>query len=367
MEIEVSRVLDDRYEVGPRIGSGGMAEVHRGYDRTLARTVAIKCFRPGSVASERNRARFEREAQCAASIAHPNAIAVFDAGVDGDTPYIVMECLPGNSLADEVAQGPLPVDRTISVMQQVLAALEAAHEGGVLHRDIKAANVLFAADDRVKLTDFGIARSIDGDDLTETGTIIGTPGYLAPERIAGEAATVQSDVYAAGVLAYEALTGGRPFTGDTPVAVGYAVLHTPVTPLAERRAGIPPHVADAVSRAMARVPEDRFGSAREFADALAAEPLAGDATVPFTPVEPTAVLPVVPVSVPVVLDHRVPRRGLRVPLAILAVLVLVLGFAWLVTRPNDSARPPASPSAPTNSLPAGLQQPFDDLEAAVQP
>jgi serine/threonine-protein kinase len=247
----------------------------------------------------------------------------------------------------------------------VLAALEAAHERGVLHRDIKAANVMFTAEDRVKLTDFGIARSIDGDDLTETGTIIGTPGYLAPERIAGEAATVQSDVYAAGVLAYEALTGARPFTGDTPVAVGYAILHTPVTPLAERRSGLPAHVADAISRAMARAPEDRFVSAREFADALAGEPLAGDATVPFTPVEPTAVLPAVPVAV--AHDRRAPRRGLRVPVAVITVIVLLLVAGWVVMRDDGSTPPPTSPSATTNSLPAGLQQPFADLEAAVQP
>ena len=365
MDTEITRVLGDRYEVGPRIGHGGMAEVRRGYDRVLARDVAIKWFAPGTVVSERDRLRFEQEARCAAAIAHHNVAAIYDVGVDDDTPYIVMECLPATTLADELERGPIAMDRAVDIVCELLAALEAAHAHDVLHRDIKAANVLFTAEGRVKLTDFGIARATDGDDLTETGTIVGTPSYLAPERIAGEPATVRSDIYSAGVVAYEVFTGEKPFRADTPVALAYAILHTPVTPLREHRTDIDPALDAAVMRAIAHVPEDRFPTARAFADALDAPAPDLDETLPFAAVgEPTAVMPAVVQTTPASRRHRF-RRWV-VPVATVAILAaLVLG--GLSLRNRDPASEPSSPSPTTVVLPAGLQEPFDALQQSVEP
>jgi serine/threonine protein kinase len=365
VDTEYKRVLGGRYEVGEPLGHGGMAEVRRGYDRKLARNVAIKCLAPGAVVGERDRLRFEQEARCAAAISHPNVAAIYDVGIDGHTPYIVMECLPGATLADEVERGPIATPRATEVVQQLLAALEAAHAHDVLHRDIKAANVLFTSEGRVKLTDFGIARATDGDDLTETGTVVGTPSYLAPERIAGEPATVRSDIYSAGVVAYEVFTGEKPFRADTPVALAYAILHTPATPVREHRPEIDPALDAAVMRAIAPVPEDRFPTARAFADALDAPAPDLDETLPFAAVgEPTAVMPAVVSSAPAPRPNRF-RRWV-VPVAAVAILAaLVLG--GLSLRNRDPASEPSSPSPTTVVLPAGLQEPFDALQQSVEP
>src|SRR4051812_10518944 len=221
--ISMSSLLNDRYEVGEVLGRGATAEVRRGFDRVLGRTVAIKCFDHRRPSTTAGRQRFELEARLAAGLTHPNIVAVYDLGLDGNTPFLVMECLPGTTLADEIAAGPLSVERVRVILHEVLSALGAAHARGVLHRDIKPSNVLIARDGHVKLADFGIARSEDTRDLTETGMVIGTPAYLAPERLMGSSATVGSDLYAVGVLCYEALAGVKPFQGDSPVAVAYSV------------------------------------------------------------------------------------------------------------------------------------------------
>jgi serine/threonine-protein kinase len=365
VETEMTRVLGNRYEVGSRIGHGGMAEVRRGYDRKLARRVAIKCFAPGAVVGERDRLRFEQEARCAAAISHPNVAAIYDVGVDDHMPYIVMECLPGTTLADELDRGPIAVPRGVDIVRQLLAALEAAHAHDVIHRDVKAANVLFTADDRVKLTDFGIARAADGDDLTETGTVVGTPSYLAPERIAGEPATVCSDVYSAGVVAYEVLSGAKPFRADTPVALAYAILHTPATPLRAHRPDIPPAIDEAVMRALAPSPDDRFPSARAFADALDAPVIDPEATLPFSPVvETTAVMTTV--ARPGHAHPPVRTRRRAVPIATVAIMAALLA-GGLVLRERDPASEPSSPTPTTVALPAGLQEPFDALQQSVEP
>lgn len=370
METGTTRVLGDRYELGPVIGRGGMAEVRRAYDRKLARTVAIKCFAPGTAVDERARLRFEQEARCAAAISHSNAIAIFDVGTDNGTPYIVMELLPGRTLADELERGPIAVPRAVDIVRQLLAALDAAHDRGVLHRDIKASNVMFTAEGHVKLTDFGIARAADGDDLTETGMVIGTPSYLAPERVAGEPATEGSDVYAAGVVAYEALSGTRPFRADTPVALAYAILHTPVTPLRAHRPDIPAPIEGAVMRAIAHGPSDRFASARAFSDALA--PIAElEPTVRFSPIgEPTAVM--APIAQPGnvarsdTVERDAPWRRRRVPIAAASILA-ALGVAGFVALDREPAEAPTTPTPTTLALPAELHEPFDALQQTVEP
>src|SRR5262245_12066840 len=169
-----------------------MGEVRRAYDKRLSRYVAIKLF--PHLDSDRDRARFEAEARAAAAVAHPNVVAVHDVGVE-PVPFLVMEFLPGGTLADELRDGALPIPRALAVGTQVLAGLGAAHDKGVIHRDLKPANVLFTNDGHAKLGDFGIAISLDAVTLTDTGIVIGTPAYVAPERLEGEPANVQSDLY----------------------------------------------------------------------------------------------------------------------------------------------------------------------------
>jgi hypothetical protein len=196
---------------------------------------------------------------------------VYDSGEDEGTPFLVMELLSGRTLADELADDLLTEDRAREVGGQVLAALAASHRTGVLHRDVKPANVLIAADGSARLADFGIAKAADAVDATQVGMVVGTTAYLAPERLAGEPATVRSDLYAVGVLLYEALTGHKPFDVDNPVALVAAIDRGPAPPLAEARPDIDPDLAAAVERALAKGPADRFASAEEMLAAVDAQ------------------------------------------------------------------------------------------------
>jgi serine/threonine-protein kinase len=280
-------VIADRYEVGEVIGRGGMAQVHAGTDRRLGRPVAIKLLLPEMAARPEIRTRFEAEARAAASLSHPNAVSVFDTGEHAGVPYIVMERLPGETLADRIAAQPAgrgggaageasasPADvewlRTVAV--EVLGALGAAHAAGIVHRDVKPGNILIAADGRAKVADFGIAKSVqesDGGDLTTTGQLLGTPSYLAPERLDGAPASARSDLWALGVVLYEALAGAKPFAGASPLATARAVVAGTHRPLAELRPDVDPALVATVERAMATDPAARFASAAEMARALA--------------------------------------------------------------------------------------------------
>jgi eukaryotic-like serine/threonine-protein kinase len=367
-------VLADRYELGPRLGHGATSSTRRARDRVLDRTVAIKCFDPTKWATPDGRARFETEARLAASVNHPRVVTVFDVGVAGDVPYLVMECLPGNTLADDIRDGPLPVARACEVLADVLAGLQAAHRCGVIHRDLKPANILFDDDGRAKLADFGIARTGTDQHLTATGIVVGTPAYLAPERVAGEPATVQSDLYAMGVIAYEALSGEKPFTGDDPIAVAYAVHRARPTPLRELRPEVPEAMAAVVARAMSPDPDDRFATADDLATALARaqEDPNVAATVPAPavapPPEPTRTLPVqrpraeTPVRAP---QRR--RRSLAPFVVVALVLLLAIAVVIGVSRHN-SANTPARATTPTTvaPLPPALDGPFTALQQAVQ-
>ncbi|MGQ0520373.1 MAG: serine/threonine-protein kinase [Actinomycetota bacterium] len=276
------RVLQARYRLGPLLGRGGMAEVYDGYDERLHRPVAVKLLRPDMAADPDVRSRFEVEARAAAGLSHPNVVAVFDTGEDEGTPFIVMERLPGQTLADRMASGPLDQDWLRRMAGDVLAALGAAHAAGVIHRDVKPGNILISEDGRAKVADFGIAKSAEvAMHSTGTGLLVGTPAYLAPERVEGQPATARSDLYALGVVLYEALVGAKPYEGETAVATAHAVLHQRHRPLVEARPGVDPALAAAVERALERDPSRRPASAREMArEVRAVAPAAGpDATV----------------------------------------------------------------------------------------
>ncbi|MCU1352653.1 MAG: Serine/threonine-protein kinase PrkC, partial [Acidimicrobiales bacterium] len=268
-------VLSGRYALGAVLGGGGMGEVRAARDLRLGREVAIKLLRPDLARDPGVRRRFEHEARAAARLTHPHVVTVYDTGEDQGEAYLVMECLPGRTLADEMAAGPLPPERVVAVGTAILGALTAAHELGIVHRDIKPSNVLVAADGSPKVADFGIAKTSESSDHTGTGLVVGTTAYLAPERLRGEPASSRSDTYSVGVVLYEALTGHRPYVGDTPAAVVHAVQSLEPVPAAELRPGVDPGLSATLARAMAKDPAERFPSAAALAGALAATSAAG--------------------------------------------------------------------------------------------
>ena len=276
------RVLGGRYEIGPLLGRGGMADVYDAVDTRLNRAVAVKVLRPAMASRPDVRRRFEDEGRAAARLSHSNVVAVFDTGEDDGVPWIVMERLSGESLASRLVPGqPLETDWVLQMAGDVLGALSAAHAAGVVHRDIKPGNILIGDDGCAKVTDFGIAKSVEAvGDSTTAGLLLGTPRYLSPERVDGKASTASSDIYALGVVLYEALTGRRAYEGDTPVTVAHAVKSSAPPPLSELRPDLPADLIALVDKAMARDPAERFATAREMAGALAAvqgEPFVDDA------------------------------------------------------------------------------------------
>ncbi|MFP5318122.1 MAG: serine/threonine-protein kinase [Acidimicrobiia bacterium] len=269
-------MIAGRYRVGDLLGRGGMADVYDGLDLRLERAVAVKLLRPEMAARDDVRTRFEAEARAAAGLSHPNAVAVFDTGEHEGVPYLVMERLPGTTLAERIADGPVDQAWLCQAATGVLGALAVAHQAGIVHRDVKPGNILLAADGTAKIADFGIAKSVspsegstDGRrDLTATGQLLGTPAYLAPERIEGHPATPRSDLWALGVVLYEALAGEKPFTGRTPLDVASSVVAGKHVPLRDRCPGVDPMLAATVEKAMDPDPDRRFATAGEMADAL---------------------------------------------------------------------------------------------------
>ncbi len=288
--------LDGRYRLSERIAVGGMGEVWRGTDEVLGRSVAVKILRAELAEDEAFRKRFRAEARTAGSLPHSGIAAVFDygettVGPDGVSPsthpvqgdgiaYLVMELVPGEALSAILARdGALGTERTLAYLAQAARALHAAHARGVVHRDVKPANLMVTPEGRVKVTDFGIARPVDHEPLTMTGQVMGTAHYLAPELARGHEASALSDVYALGVVAYECLAGHRPFEGDNQVLVATAHLSQQPPPLPGT---LPPDVVRAVAAAMEKDPDHRVRSAEAFAvvleKLLAHDPTALDET-----------------------------------------------------------------------------------------
>lgn len=261
----IGRVLDGRYRVGPRIARGGMATVYQATDLRLDRTVAVKIMHAGLGDDPEFVARFEREARSAARLSHHNVVAVFDQGDDEGTLFLVMEYVPGLTLRDLIRkEAPMEPGKALSLIEPVLAALAAAHGAGMIHRDVKPENVLLADDGRVKVADFGLARAVNAETQhTATGgVLIGTVSYLSPELVVDGKADARSDVYAAGVLLYEMLTGQKPHQADSPIQVAYKHVHEDVPPPSRRVPGLPAYVDALVARATARDKDLRPSDAR---------------------------------------------------------------------------------------------------------
>jgi serine/threonine-protein kinase len=257
-------VVGDRYRVEARIGQGGMAEVYRGFDPVLSRTVAIKVLLPQFARDAGFVARFRREAQAAARLNQPNIVGVYDTGADGDRQYIVMEFVEGRTLAEFLAGGRrLTPMQAVELTQKIAAALASAHERGIVHRDIKPGNVMVTRDGLVKVMDFGIARMQTDITAPQTSSVIGTPTYLSPEQAQGQTVDARSDLYSLGCVLYELLAGRPPFTGDTPVAIAYKqVNETPVPPSAHNP-DIPPRLDAVVMKCLAKNPANRYQTAEE--------------------------------------------------------------------------------------------------------
>ena len=263
----IDSLLDGRYRVIRKLGTGGMANVYLAEDQELGRRVAIKLLDERHAQDEQFVERFRREAESAAGLSHPNVVSIYDRGEAEGTYYIAMEYLEGKTLKELlVSRGPTPVRVAIDYTRQILSALEFAHRAGIVHRDIKPHNVVVAPDGRLKVTDFGIARS-GSSQMTEAGSIIGTAQYLSPEQAQGKPVHPSSDLYSVGVVLYEMLTGAVPFTGETALEIAMKHLNTvPEPPSTKRPPGIGevPHELDSVVlRALAKDPADRYESARE--------------------------------------------------------------------------------------------------------
>ena len=254
------RLLDGRYRIGPRIARGGMASVYEAVDLRLDRTVAIKVMHSGLGDDEEFAARFVREARAAARLSHPNVVGVYDQGQDDGTVYLAMELVPGHTLRDVIRkESPMPAPRALALLEPVLSALAAAHRAGLIHRDVKPENVLIAtAPDSgatvIKVADFGLAKAVSADTqhTATTGVLIGTVSYLAPELVLDGRADTRADVYAAGVMLYELLTGTKPHEGESPIQVAYKHVHEDVPPPSSLEPSIPAYVDALVARATAR-------------------------------------------------------------------------------------------------------------------
>lgn len=360
--------LGGRYELRSVLGRGGMSEVHDGWDTRLDRPVAIKLLHPVFLADPVNRARFDCEARAAAALSHPHIVAVHDSGEQNGTPYIVMERLSGYTLADMIARGPLPQPQVQSILDDALSALAAAHAAGIVHRDIKPANILFTDSGHTKVADFGIAKSAATPD-TMTGQIVGTMAYLSPQRIAGAPATACDDLYALGVVGYEALTGRRAYPQENLAELARAVAESTPVPVGVLRPDVQPVLAAVVERAMAPDPGWRFTSAQAMRAALAGrfEPPAPAGHRP-----PTKVL-AAPLPAPTTMAVRppAPRSRTRVLLGVAAALVAVVIVLAAMIAESASRPPPPTPAStsttvPTTQAPSLLPPPPPPAPAPVE-
>jgi eukaryotic-like serine/threonine-protein kinase len=347
----VGRVLDGRYRVEARLARGGMATVYEAVDLRLERTIALKVMHPALADDDQFVARFIREARSAARLSHANVVAVYDQGDDHGTVYLAMEYVQGRTLRELLRRrGHLDPRTALIVFESVVAALAAAHHAGLVHRDMKPENVLLADDGRVKVADFGLARAISSASSVTAGAgtggvLIGTVAYLAPEQVERGIAGPRSDVYAAGILLFEMLTGQTPHGGDTPLAVAYQHVHNDVPPPSTRLPGIPRAldelVADATSRDPDLRPEDAGVLLEEVRAIMRAldDPFDADAdngyhhtaVVPVTTLDPRHTMNGSAVATPPTTPAPPRRRRSRGPLALLVVLLLALvagSVAW---------------------------------------
>ncbi|WP_127781585.1 serine/threonine-protein kinase [Rhodococcus sp. X156] len=380
MSLSAGAVLADRYRLSGLIAVGGMGEVWEAIDTRLNRRVAVKVLKPEFSSDSEFVDRFRVEARTAAALNHPGIAGVYDYGEtatldDGQrhTAYLVMELVDGEPLSAVLArEGALDLEQALDMLEQTARALAAAHNRGIVHRDVKPGNILITPTGQVKITDFGIAKATDAAPVTRTGMVVGTAQYIAPEQALGKEATPASDIYALGVVGHEAVSGSRPFTGDNPLSV--AMMHVRDQPPA-----LPPHVPATIrvllESAMAKDPQQRYATGGQFADAIAAVRAGrsparpAEAATPPLPAPPprtqrmaaSPVPPAAPTGATQATDYSPVAQQQRASankglLAILAVLVVALlgvgGWALLSSAGGDDDGPPSVPVPTTTQAPA---------------
>ena len=329
-------ILAERYELEEQLGAGGMASVYRGTDRLLDRTVAVKVLDRALGRDPEFVERFRREARAAAGLSHPGTVAVYDTGEDDGRRFIVMELVEGETLADLLARdAPLEPDRAALLAAEILDALSAAHDRGLVHRDVKPGNVLLTPEGEPKVTDFGIARAATSETLTMGSKVLGTAAYLAPEQARGRRVDARCDLYAMGCVLYEMLAGAPPFRGKSVISVATKHLHEEPPPLP---GSVPPAIAAVVMRALRKDPDDRFPDARAMAGSLrgAVGEETGAAAIGDTAVLHEGDLETEAIDTPV----SAPSRGWHVP-ALVAAIVLVLIAGLVLAFGSDDPIPDA--------------------------
>jgi serine/threonine-protein kinase len=392
----VGSTVDGRYRISSQLARGGMATVYQALDLRLDRVVALKIMHPHLAHDQAFVARFQREARAAARLTHSHVVAVYDQGQDGDTVYLAMEYVPGRTLRDVLREyGPLTAEQALVLLDPVLEALGAAHAAGFVHRDIKPENVLISDDGRVKVADFGLARAMadDGHSVTQ-GVIIGTVAYLSPEQVERGDADGRSDVYAAGILLYEMITGSVPHAGDSPLSVAYQHVNSDVPPPSASGLPIPPDVDALVVTATRRDPALRYQNALDFLADVRRVRAGLPAPRPFIQARDTLVVdatmaadlaarpqpapatgrgdrPAAPASDPARTQptqaprYRRSRAPLLVGLLVLAVLASVLGGWYLAAGPGRTVTMPQISGGTVDQAQAALAALDADLTVSV--
>jgi len=361
-----------KYEVRRQLGRGSMGIVYEGYDPFIQRTVALKTIRKELLDQDQAQemlARFQREAQAGGRLNHPNIVAVHDYGEDQDTAYIAMEYVEGKELKALFAESTrFTLEQIVDIMSQLLSALNYSHQHGVVHRDIKPANIIVMADGKVKITDFGIAR-LESSNLTQTGLALGTPNYMSPEQFMGQHVDGRSDLFSAGVVLYQLLTGEKPFVGESTTTIMYQVLNNTPNAPSQLNVQIPADFDGIIRKALAKRPEDRFQTGQEFLDtiksAAAGIPFYSDVETTITAIRPAEAI------VKAAAAEMASARKLKIGAGAAAALVAIVALIFLATPRQPSPpleqsqvdAPPASAAAQTDETkPATTTSPKQSTE-----
>jgi eukaryotic-like serine/threonine-protein kinase len=344
----IGTLLSGRFRLDEKIGSGGMSTVYRAFDPTLERWVAIKLMHRDISSDPDQLERFRREARTVAQLNNPHVVTVIDAGEDDGAPYIVFEYVEGETLKERIRRmGSLPVPEAVAYAIEIARALSSAHTHRLVHRDVKPQNVLIDRDGRAKVTDFGIARSLESHGLTAPGRVLGTTDYVSPEQAMGHEVTEQSDIYSLGICLYEMLTGEVPFHADTQVAVAMQHVKEPLPDVQGRRPEISAALAAVIERATAKETRHRYATVdameHDLEEVLAIEAArAGEMSS-----EATSVLRSLPGDTADFAPRRMRRGRRRALIASTLVLALVAGaIAWLATRTEPGPGPASAPKSP---------------------
>ena len=329
----IGTLISDRFRLEEKVGAGGMSSVYRAFDPTLERWVAIKLMHRDISTDPDQLERFRREARAVASLSHPHIVTVIDAGEDEGAPYIVFEYVDGETLKERIRSvGRLPVPEAVAYAIEIGRALSCAHSHRLVHRDVKPQNVLIDPDGRAKVTDFGIARSLEAQGLTATGRVLGTTDYVSPEQALGHQVTEQSDIYSLGIVLYEMLTGETPFSADTQVAVAMKHVKDPLPDVQRRRPEVSAALAAIVERSTAKETGNRYRTVDEMVHDLEQVLAIEAARAGETSGEATAVLQALPGDTADYAPARLRRPRRTLILAALAIGLIAGGIAYLATR-----------------------------------